>query len=212
MNFASAAPPPTLARELTPWTAIFAPAAQSASAALSRWTSGRVALELDQVSEIGMDQLAEILPPDLTPSIMVIVSITGELGGQLILILEEDAAQSLVQSLLNRPIKEVDLWGELEWSALRETGNICASAFLSAIRPFAEQTVLLPSAPTTVRDFVSCVIEQAVMPQLIENDSLLLCQTRMTHLGEAIGFTSLFAPTPQLIDALRAYVSKPRTP
>ncbi len=149
------------------WNAIFAPAAQSASDALSRWTNGRIRLELDDVTEIGMEQMGEMLPMGSAPSTMVIVGIAGDLGGQLILIFEDSSAKTLVQTLLNRKIAELDAWGELEWSALKETGNICASSFLSAIRAFAEQAVLLPCPPTIVRDYVSCVIEQAVMPQLM---------------------------------------------
>lgn len=192
------------------WNAIFAPAAQSASDSLSRWTNGRIQLELDDVAEIGMEQLTQFLPVENAPSTMVIVGIAGDLGGQLILIFDDSSARTLVQSLLNRNISAPEAWGELECSALRETGNICASAFLSAIRAFAAQAVLLPNPPTIVRDYVSCVIEQAVMPQLIENDALLLCQTRMTCEGQAIEFSSLFVPTPLLVEALRRFITTSR--
>jgi chemotaxis protein CheC len=189
------------------WSAIFAPAAQSASDALARWTNGRVRLELDEVAELELEQLSEMFGASPLPSTAIIVSIAGDHGGQLILVFEDSSAKSLVESLLRRETADLDSWGELQWSALKETGNICASAFLSAIRAFADQSVLLPSPPVIVRDYVSCIIEQAVMPQLIENDSLLLCQTRMTREGEAIAFSSLFVPTPLLVEALRRFIA-----
>lgn len=193
------------------WNAIFAPAAESASRALARWTHGRVKLELDDVRECEMHELSGSLPADDAPSIMVSVSIAGDQGGQLVLIFQEESARALVGCLLNRTAKPLDAWGELEWSALKETGNICSSAFLSAIRPFVGETVLLPAPPAILRDYVSCVIEQAIMPQLVESDTLLLCQTRMIHEGKAIAFSSLFVPTPELVGALRRFISSSLT-
>jgi chemotaxis protein CheC len=193
------------------WNAIFAPAAESASRALARWTHGRVKLELDHVRECEMHELASSLPADDAPSIMVSVGIAGDEGGQLVLIFQEESARALVACLLNRTAKELGAWGELEWSALKETGNICSSAFLSAIRPFVGEAVLLPAPPTILQDYVTCVIEQAIMPQLVASDTLLLCRTRMIHEGKAIAFSSLFVPTPQLVDALRRFISSSLT-
>jgi chemotaxis protein CheC len=189
------------------WNAIFAPAAEKASSALARWTSGRIRLELDDVNELGVERLAEFMPTSSATATTVIVSIAGDFGGQLILIFEDVSAQTLVESLLNRPVGDLVNWGELEWSVLRETGNICASAFLSSMRSYASQTTLLPSPPQIVRDFVPCILEQAILPQLMENDSLLWCHTRMTREGEPIAFSSLFVPAPLLVSSLRSVLS-----
>lgn len=191
------------------WNAVFAPAAQCASDALSRWTNGRMQLELDDAQEFTMEELSASLPQEAAPATMVVVEIVSDHGGQLILIFEDDSAKTLVETLLHRTITELDEWSELEWSALRETGNICASAFISAIRSFASQAVLLPSPPSILRDYVSCVLEQAVMPQLIESETLLMCQTRMTREGEPIAFSLLFVPSPLLVEALRRFLSIP---
>lgn len=197
--------------QLDSWNAIFAPAAQSASDAIARWTNGRMRLELDDAREIGLDELHQALPQGESPATMVVVEISGDFGGQLLLVFEERSASAMVESLLRRQADDVDAWGELEWSALRETGNIFASAFVSSIRAFAAQEVLLPAPPVIVRDYVSGVLEQAVLPQLMSGDALLFCQTRMTREGEPIAFTSLFVPSPQLVEALRGFLMSSAT-
>jgi len=196
---------------LDSWKAIFSPAAQSASNAISRWTRGRMKLELDDAFEIGLEELQLSLPQAEVPALLVVVEIAGGFGGQLLLVFEESSAEAMVESLLGRKAKAVNEWGELEWSALRETGNIFASSFVSAIRAFAGQEVLLPTPPVILRDFVSGVVQQAILPQLMEGDALLFCQSRLTCEGEAIAFSSFFVPSPQLVETLRGVLTSSAT-
>ena len=196
-------PTPTAVR----WDLVFEPATRSASDALSKWTRGRVGLTLDEVRETSLDEVAAALPADEEPVTMVIVGVEGQAGGRLILAFDDTGVTELVALLLNRPVESSGHWGELEISALAETGNIFGSAYLNAMSQFVGAR-LLPSPPHIVRDYAAGAIEQAVVFQAVESDEILFCRTRLSGSAGGIGVTAFFVPTTDLLDVLRISVSQ----
>jgi len=184
------------------WTPVFEPATERASDALRRWTRGRVTLSLDEVRETSLAEVAEALPAGDEPLTMVIVGVVGELSGCLILMLDDESVVELVGVLLNRAVKPTAEWGELELSALRETGNIFGSAYLNAVSDRVGSR-LFPSPPSIVRDFAAGALEQAVMMQAIESDQVLFCRTQLCCAGSALNVTAFFVPTGELLGTLR---------
>lgn len=184
------------------WTPVFEPATERASDALRRWTRGRVTLSLDEVRETSLAEVAEALPVGDEPLTMVIVGVVGELSGCLILMLDDASVVELVGVLLNRSVNPTSEWGELELSALRETGNIFGSAYLNAVSDRVGSR-LFPSPPGIVRDFAAGAIEQAVMMQAIESEQVLFCRTQLCCAGSALNVTAFFVPTGELLNALR---------
>lgn len=185
-----------------PWERVFEPATQCASQALSKWTRGRIGLSLDEVRETSLAEVAEALPPGDEPVTMVVVGVNGEQSGRLILAFDDAGVAELVEVLLNRPVATADGWGELELSALAETGNIFGSAYLNAMSQCVGPR-LLPSPPQIVRDFAAGALEQAVMVQALESDEVLFCRTHLRGAAGAINVTAFFVPTVELLAVLR---------
>ena len=184
------------------WELVFAPAIEKASSAMSAWTNGEVSLALDEVREVAIEEVAEALDLGDELSTMVMLAVGGDWGGQLILTFDHENACRLISSLLNRDVELDQEWGELETSALQETGNILGSAYLNAITALTGRR-FWPTPPLVIEDYAMSVVEQAVMTQALAEDQVLLCRTRFSRLGERVEWNLIFVPSPELLQLLR---------
>jgi len=173
---------------------LFASATHDASAAMCRWTDGLITLTLDEVCEIPLeDACTEMgLGDDLLT--MVVLSLEGEVGGEMILTFDEADGRHLAASLLGRPVCEDPEWSPLEQSALTETGNILGCAYMNAITRLIAHK-LVPSPPYFIQDYGASVLEQALMAQAMTCDKVLVCRTGFHREGEELNWRVLFVPT-----------------
>ena len=79
-------------------------------------------------------------------------------------------------------------------SALTETGNILACAYLNAMAHLVGRD-LMPSPPVLVRDYGASVLQQALMVQAVDGDRVLICRTVFQQEGEPLDWKVLFIPT-----------------
>ncbi len=173
---------------------LFASATHDASAAMCRWTNGLITLTLDEVREIPLeDACTEMdLGDDLLT--MVVLSLEGDVGGEMILTFDEENGRQLVASLLRRPASTESEWSDLEKSALTETGNILGCAYMNAITRLIDHE-LVPSAPYFIQDYGASVLQQALMAQAVTSDKVLVCRTGFHREGEELNWRVLFVPT-----------------
>jgi chemotaxis protein CheC len=180
--------------ELAVLEQLFGAATHDASAAMCRWTNGCVTLSLDEIRELPLDiACAELLAGDELLT-MVVLSVEGEIGGQMILTFDEAHGRRLVASLLGRPVPESPQWSELEKSALTETGNILGCAYVNALTRLLG-IELIPSAPYFIQDYGASVLQQALLAQAIASDKILTCRTCFRRQGEEPDWHVLFIPT-----------------
>lgn len=203
-------PPASPDNRLAPLQQVFASATHEASTAMSRWTNGWITLSLDEVRELPLQEAcAELVVSDELLT-MVVVSLEGDVGGQMILAFDEANGRRLVASLLGRPVSEGHPWTELEQSALAETGNILGCAYLNALTRFLGMD-LIPSAPFLVQDYGASVLQQALLAQAMTNDKILVCRTGFHRKGEEdLNWHVLFIPTEGMRRALEDAMCCPR--
>lgn len=175
----------------------FAAATADASAAMCRWTNGLIALSLDEICEISMEEVAcelEIGDERLT---MVVLSLDGELGGTMVLTFDDYNGRRLAATLLNREVNASEDWSILEQSALMETGNILSCAYMNALTRLIDAQ-LVPSPPHFVQDFGASVLEQALLEQAGDSDAVTVCRTQFKREGEALNWNVIFVPATRL--------------
>jgi chemotaxis protein CheY-P-specific phosphatase CheC len=189
------------------WEAIFGPATESASKAMKCWTGGDVTMSLDDVREAALEDVAATLNLDDELRTLIVVGVAGDYGGQLILAFDDDNACQLIGSLLNREV-DAGSWGELERSALQETGNILGSAFLNCITVITG-CQLWPAPPYVTQDYPMSMVEQAVIMQSLNDDRVLLCRTRFLRRGERVEWNMVFVPSQAMLELLRTALSLP---
>ena len=181
---------------------LFASATHDASAAMCRWTDGLITVTLDQVREMPLAEVAVELELDDHLLTMVVLTIGGEIGGNLILLFDELNGRQLAASLLGRQPGTEPEWSDLEKSALTETGNILGCAYINALTRLIGAN-LMPSAPYFIQDYGASVVQQAVMTQALTSDHLLVCQIGFRRQEKHLDWRVVFVPTQGMQDAMR---------
>ena len=181
---------------------LFASATHDASAAMCRWTDGLITVTLDEVRQIPLEDLSAELDIGDELLTMVVLTLRGEVGGNLILVFDEPGGRQLAASLLGcQPGTEPE-WSDIEMSALTETGNILGCAYVNALSRLIGAD-LTPSAPYFIQDFGVSVLQQAVMTQALTSDTLLLCEIGFQREGEELDWRVVFVPTQGMQDAMQ---------
>lgn len=173
---------------------LFASATHDASAAMCRWTNGLITLTLDEVREIPLEDICTELNLGDDLLTMVVLSLEGDVGGEMILMFDEENGRQLVASLLGKEFQDSSEWSELEKSALTETGNILGCAYMNALTRLIDHE-LVPSAPYFIQDYGASVLQQALMAQAMTSDQALICRTGFHREGEELNWRVLFVPT-----------------
>jgi len=169
-------------------------ATHDASAAMCRWTDGLITLSLDEVRELPLEDACMELELGDDLLTMVVLSLEGDVGGEMILTFDDVNGRQLAASLLGRSVDESPEWTDLEKSALTETGNILGCAYMNAITRLINHK-LVPSAPYFLQDYGASVLEQALMAQAMTCDQVLVCRTGFHREGEELNWNVLFVPT-----------------
>jgi len=180
---------------------LFASATHDASAVMCRWTDGLITVTLDEVREIALEEVATEL--NLTDDLltMVVLSLQGEVGGNMILVFDDWGARQLAASLLNREPETDPEWTEPEKSALTETGNILGCAYMNALTRLINVD-LVPSAPYFIQDYGASVLQQALMAQAMTCDELLICRIGFRFNDEQLDWRVVFVPTQAMREAM----------
>jgi len=181
---------------------LFASATHDASAAMCRWTNGLITVTLDEVRQIPLEEVSAELGIGDELLTMVVLTLQGEVGGNLILVFDEPGGRQLAASLLGCEAGTVPEWSDIEKSALTETGNILGCAYVNAISRLIG-TDLAPTAPYFIQDFGASVLQQAVMTQALTSDTLLLCEIGFRREGEELDWRVVFVPTQGMQDAMQ---------
>ena len=177
---------------------LFASATHDASAAMCRWTNGLITMTLDEVRELPLEEVCEEFDFGSELLTMVVLSLEGDVGGDMILTFDDENGRSLAASLLGREVETSEQWTELEKSALNETGNILGCAYMNALTRLIS-VELVPTPPYFIQDYGASVLQQALMAQAMTCDKVLICRTRFHREGEELNWNVFFVPT----DAMR---------
>lgn len=187
---------------------LLASATHDASAAMCRWTDGLITLSLDEVRELPLEDACVELDLGDELLTMVVLSLEGEVGGEMILTFDDVNGRQLAASLLGRPVDESPEWTDLEKSALTETGNILGCAYMNAITRLINHK-LVPSAPYFLQDYGASVLQQALMAQAMTCDQVLVCRTGFHREGEELNWRVLFVPTEAMRRAMEEAMHVP---
>ncbi len=180
---------------------LFASATHDASAAMCRWTEGLINLSLDEVVEIPLEDVCTTLNINDELLTMVVLSLVGEVGGEMLLTFDEENGRQLAASLLHRDVNEEEQWSPLEQSALCETGNILGCAYMNALTRLIDAD-LVPTPPYFIQDFGASVLEQALVAQAATCDKVLICRTAFHWEGKELNWRVIFIPTRKMQDIM----------
>lgn len=178
-------------------------ATEKASEAILGWTNGQVSLAMDKLVEVTIDDTEQLIVEDDELLTAVAFGIQGLGGGQLLLAFDEGNGRDLAQSLIGKRIQITEQWSPLEQSAIMETGNILASAYLNEMTRIVGEK-LTPTAPAFIQDYAGSVVGQALANQMMLSERVLACCTVFEFDSKKMDWSVYFLPNGTLLDRILA--------
>lgn len=195
-------------QQLRALTGLFRHGSDEASVALSKWLGRPSRISVEQVEQIPLADATEVLGDQETPVCACSMTLTGPLGGQLLLVFDDASGLALADLLLEKPVGTSSEWDEIRKSAALETANIIGCAYLNSLSRCVPGTEswspeMLPSPPRFTRDFAEAVLEFALMNQAMASDLVFLTRTEFRIENSPVNCNLLFVPDAECLAALR---------
>jgi chemotaxis protein CheC len=131
-----------------------------AATALSQMTNRTIMINVPRVNIRPLEAACDAIgsPDEVVAAILM--HMMGDLTGRALLLFPQRSARTLCDFLLRREVGTTQDFGVMEQSALKEAGNILASAYLNALSDFMGM-MLVPSIPSLVIDLSGAVLTSA---------------------------------------------------
>jgi chemotaxis protein CheC len=146
-----------------------------AATALSQMIGQRVNLTVPNVTITEISQVPEHLGGAEKMMVGITLQILGDARGSIMLLFPQESALRLLCSLLGHQEKEL-VMTEVSVSALKEVGNILASAYLSALGNLLNKT-LIPSVPLLAYDMAGAVVDNVLIDLSQSGDFAMMVET-----------------------------------
>lgn len=150
--------------------------AGNATTALSQMMQCKVDMSVPQVKLMEFKELGQLMGGEEIIMAGIYLAIEGDVDGSIMFLLEKQAARHLVNKLMGSSV-EGDEFSEMEFSALKEVGNIITAAYLNSLASLTNLR-LHPSVPDLTVDMASAILSVPAIEFGTLGDKMLLIQTQ----------------------------------
>jgi chemotaxis protein CheC len=165
--------------------------AGNAVTALATMLNREIDMSVPDVEVLSFNEITNILngPESLVAGMLV--DMTGELTGYILLILDIQDAYELVSLALNDHDRKTPEnvagkdFGEMDMSVLTELANILVGSYLSSISTLTGLNVV-PSVPQIAMDMLGAIISIAVIEYGQIGDSVLCLKTKFSDIDKEL--------------------------
>jgi chemotaxis protein CheC len=172
-----------------------------AATALSQLTGKTIHLEVPRVRLTDTNGMARFPGETELPVVGIHLRMLGAAQGYILMIFPEENAIRILETLLNRQVASDRPLTDLELSALKEVGNILASAYLNALGKLLRMT-LIPSVPVLAIDSAPKVIGDALAEIGDAGPIALVLDTEFFSGSERVGSQFFLLPAPSSLNAI----------
>lgn len=162
--------------------------AGNAATALAGLLDKKVIMSVPEVNIVSFNDIINILDGPENVVIGVLVDMSGDLNGYIMLVLEVEDAYEMISIAMNQDKKPPtdftsDSLNDLEKSYLTEMANILVGAYLSAICSLTNLSVT-PSVPQLAIDMVGAIISIVAIEYGKIGDSVLFLKTNFSDVNK----------------------------
>lgn len=150
--------------------------AGNATTALAQMMQCKVDMSVPQVKLLEFKEMGEIMGGEEIIMAGIYLGIEGDITGSIMFLLEKQAARHLVNKLMGMEITG-DEFSEMEFSALKEVGNIITGAYLNSLSGLTN-LVIYPSVPDLTVDMAGAILSVPAIQFGELGDKMLLIQTQ----------------------------------
>lgn len=150
--------------------------AGNATMALSQMMQCKVDMSVPQVRLMEFKELGKIMGGEEIIMAGIYLGIEGDIAGSIMFLLEKQAARHLVDKLMGMSM-EGEEFSEMEFSALKEVGNIITAAYLNSLSSLTGLRIQ-PSVPDLTVDMAGAILSVPAIEFGALGDKMLLIQTQ----------------------------------
>ena len=150
--------------------------AGNAITALSQMMQCKVDMSVPQVRLMEFKELGKIMGGEEIIMAGIYLGIEGDIAGSIMFLLEKQAARHLVDKLMGMSM-EGEEFSEMEFSALKEVGNIITAAYLNSLSSLTGLRIQ-PSVPDLTVDMAGAILSVPAIEFGTLGDKMLLIQTQ----------------------------------
>lgn len=150
--------------------------AGNATTALAQLMQCKVDMSVPQVKLLEFKELGAMMGGEELIMAGIYLGIEGDITGSIMFLLEKQAARHLVTKLMGMQ-SDGDEFTEMEYSALKEVGNIITGAYLNALSTLTNLTIF-PSVPDLCVDMAGAILSVPAIEFGALGDRMLLIQTQ----------------------------------
>lgn len=150
--------------------------AGNATTALAQMMQCKIDMAVPRVQLLEFKDLGEAMVGEETVMAGIYLGIDGDIKGSIMFLLEKAAAKHLVGKLMGME-SEGDDFTEMEFSALKEVGNIITGAYLNSLSSITN-LVIYPSVPDLTVDMAGAILSVPAIEFAALGDRMLMIQTQ----------------------------------
>ena len=171
--------------------------AGNATTALSKLINAKIDMRVPKVNLLGFSELAKAMGREEEIMVGILLLLEGDVDGMMMFLLDVSSARALVNSLMGKAevATSDDInFDEMEFSALREIGNIITGSYLSALSDMTRLTIV-SSVPSLQIDMAEAILSIPAIEFSKIGDKVLLIQTQFDDDSQISGY---FVLVPEL--------------
>lgn len=150
--------------------------AGNATTALAQMMQCKVDMSVPRVQLLEFKDLGDAMVGEETVMAGIYLGIEGDIKGSIMFLLEKAAAKHLVGKLMGME-SEGDEFTEMEFSALKEVGNIITGAYLNSLSSITNLAIY-PSVPDLTVDMAGAILSVPAIEFAALGDRMLMIQTQ----------------------------------
>lgn len=166
----------------------------NASRSVSKWLKRGVKISTDGFTRVPLADVASRFD-ELTPIAALHMPLGKQLHGHALLAIPLAHALRLVDLLFDQPPGTATELGEMERSALEETGNIIVGSFMNSWSTWLDMPIE-PGVPRFVLDLPAAVLDIVLAEQAVVNDDVFMAQTDFVVDDQWLEWMFLLLPAP----------------
>jgi len=172
-----------------------------AATALSQLMKRDIHLKVPRVLAVDVACVQEFLGGTQQMVVGIFLQILGDARGNIMLVFTRANAIRMLENLLSRDMAGGMLLSEMELSALKEVGNILASAYLNALGEKLKMT-LIPSVPVLSFDMAGAVVGHVRNEMGEVGDVSFMIETEFSEDNNNFSGHFFLLPSPQSLDLI----------
>ena len=150
--------------------------AGNATTALAQMMQCKVDMAVPKVQLLEFRELGEAMVGEETVMAGIYLGIEGDIKGSIMFLLEKAAAKHLGGKLMGME-SEGEEFSEMEFSALKEVGNIITGSYLNSLSSITNLAIY-PSVPDLTVDMAGAILSVPAIEFAALGDRMLMIQTQ----------------------------------